>query len=252
MNRIKIEYGNHPQQFGHLYLPENPVREPLPVVMVVHGGFWSGRYALNLGTQYAIEFARAGFAAWNIEYRRVGAGGTWPEISSDVLAATNAIGAVVQEHSPTPFDVHDIRIIGHSAGGHLAVWAAGQKDSAIRPSRVVSQAGVLDLTVGPSNGRVSPALEELLNVTYDDAPQVYRAASPMYRLPIGIPVHCIHGALDAQVPVSQSEKYVAAAGAARDEARLTVIDGEDHFAFLQPGTECWKQSIAAVLGPYSG
>lgn len=242
-----MAYGTHPEQFGHLYLPDSPVAERLPVVVIVHGGFWSGRYALNLGTQYAVEFARAGVAAWNIEYRRVGAGGTWPEIGSDVLAALNALGHVVQEHSQMQFDLDDVRVIGHSAGGHLAVWAAGEQASKIRPSRVVSQAGVMDLTVGPSNGRVSPALEELLGATWDDDPEVYRGASPINRLPIGIPVHCIHGGLDVQVPVSQSVKYVEAAVAAGDSAQSTVVDEEDHFAFLQPGSECWKRSIAAVL-----
>lgn len=247
MNRINIAYGEHPEQYGHLYLPETAVQEPLPVVVVIHGGFWSGRYALNLGTQYAVEFARAGFAAWNIEYRRVGAGGLWPEVNRDVVDAVDAVGGVVQQHSPFRLDLDDVRVVGHSAGGHLALWLAGQKDSKIRPSRVVSQAGVLDLTAGPSSGHINPAVQELLDVTYADAPQDYVAASPLHRLPIGIPVHCIHGALDVQVPVSQSERYVEAAVGAGDEARLTVVDGEDHFAFLQPGSECWKQSLSAVL-----
>lgn len=247
MNRIKVAYGAHPEQFGHLYLPEGAPTEPVPVVAVIHGGSWSGRYALNLGTQYAVEFARAGFAAWNIEYRRIDAGGAWPEISSDVLAAVNAIGDVVQEHSALRFDMGDVRLIGHSAGGHLAMWAAGQEDSIIELSRVVCQAGVLDLTVGPAKGIVSPVLEELLGVAYDDDPEAYRAASPIHLLPTGIPVRCIHGGLDVQVPVSQSERYVAAAVAAGDTASLTVVDGEDHFSFLRPGSECWKQSLAAVL-----
>ncbi|MDJ0394562.1 alpha/beta hydrolase [Rhodococcus sp. G-MC3] len=247
MNRIKIDYGEHPEQYGHLYLPESPVREPLPVVMVVHGGSWSGRYALTLGTQYAVEFARAGLAAWNIEYRRVGKGGVWPEVGSDVSAALQAVGSLVQQHSPIPFDTNDIRVIGHSAGGHLAVWMTGERQLPIRPSLVVSQAGVLDLAAGPASGHANPAVESLLDARYEDAPELYRAASPLHRLPTGVPVRCIHGAADVQVPVTHSERYVAAATAAGDVAGLSVIDGEDHFAFLAPGTECWKQSMAAVL-----
>lgn len=247
MNRIRIAYGEHSEQFGHLYLPETAASVPVPVVVVIHGGFWSGRYALNLGTQYAIEFARAGFAAWNIEYRRVGAGGTWPEVSRDVSDAVDAVGGVVQENSPFRLDRGDVRIVGHSAGGQLAVWLAGREEPDIRPSRVVSQAGVLDLTVGPSNKSVNPAVQALLGVSYEQAPELYRSASPLHRLPTGIPVHCIHGAADAQVAASHSERYVEAAVEAGDDARLSIVDGEDHFAFLQPGSECWKQTLAAVL-----
>jgi acetyl esterase/lipase len=246
MNRIRVAYGEHAEQYGHLYLPEGEVHQPIPVVVVVHGGFWSGRYALNLGTQYAIEFARAGFAAWNIEYRRVGAGGLWPEIGSDVASAVQAVGGAVQEHSPVPFDLDDVRVIGHSAGGHLAVWLAGERRASIRPSLVVAQAGVLDLAAGPGSGHINPAVEAMLGRTYDEAPELYLAASPRHRLPTGVPVHCIHGSRDAQVPVMHSESYVAAATEAGDTAELTVVDGEDHFAFLQPGTECWRRSVASV------
>lgn len=246
MNRIKVAYGDHSEQFGHLYVPERPVAEPLPVIVVIHGGFWSGRYALNLGTQYAVDFARMGFAAWNIEYRRVGAGGMWPETSADVGAALDALGGVVQERSPVRFDLDDVRVLGHSAGGHLAAWLAGRREPAIRPSVVVMQAGVFDLTIGPARGVVNPAVTALFGTTFEQDPHVYRSASPSYRLPTGIPTHCIHGSLDVQVPLSQSEHYVCAAVEAGDDAILTVVDGEDHFAFLQPGTACWDRSVAAV------
>ncbi|OZC56810.1 lipase [Rhodococcus sp. 06-621-2] len=243
MKRTTIAYGDHPQQFGHLYLPEGDATEPLSVVVVIHGGFWSGQYALNLGTQYAVECARAGYAAWNIEYRRVGAGGLWPEISSDVASAVAAVATVVQDNSPRTLNLADVRLLGHSAGGHLAVWLAGERDVAIRPSRVVSQAGVLDLV---SRASYEP-IRALFDVDYDDAPQTYRAASPLHRVPTGIPVHCIHGAEDVQVSVSQSEEYAQAARAAGDHVTSVVVDGEDHFAFLQPGSRCWKHSFAAVV-----
>jgi acetyl esterase/lipase len=252
VNRVKIAYGAHPEQYGHLYVPESAEAQRLPVVVVIHGGFWSGQYALNLGTQYAIELARAGVVAWNIEYRRVGAGGSWPEMRADVLAAMDALAGIVQEQSSIAFDLNDVRVLGHSAGGHLAVWLAGERDAAVRPSLVVSQAGVLDLEVGPSTGHVNPAVQALLGSAYEDAPDLYRLASPIFRVPTGVPVRCVHGALDVQVPVSQSERYVAAAREAGDDAQSTVVSGEDHFAFLQPGTECWTRSLEAVLGRAGG
>ncbi len=79
MPRTRIEYGPEPQQFGHFYAPEGARDGPVPVVMVIHGGYWSGQYHLNLGTSFAVELARSGVAVWNIEYRRIGAGGRWPK-----------------------------------------------------------------------------------------------------------------------------------------------------------------------------
>ncbi|OAK57270.1 alpha/beta hydrolase [Rhodococcoides kyotonense] len=252
MIRQTIAYGDHPEQFGHLYLPETPVTVPVPVVMVVHGGFWHGRYALNLGTQYAVELSRAGFAAWNIEYRRVGAGGSWPEVSRDVVDALQAVGDVVQERSSIPLDTGDVRLLGHSAGGHLAAWLASRRELPIRPARVVAQAGVLDFVVGPAAGDINPAVRELLGTSFENDPDLYRSASPLCLLPTGVPVHCIHGSRDVQVPVSQSERYVSAALDAGDDSSLSVVDGEDHFDFLRPGSTCWTESMAASTAPAAG
>lgn len=91
MPRFKIPYGRHEQQFGHLYVPDGVADGPIPIVMQIHGGFWSGQYGLTLGTAFAVELARHGVAVWNIEYRRLGAGGVWPEMSADVKAAYDEI-----------------------------------------------------------------------------------------------------------------------------------------------------------------
>ncbi|OZD60560.1 alpha/beta hydrolase family protein [Rhodococcus sp. 06-1460-1B] len=248
--RTKIAYGEHPEQFGHLYLPSAPVTPATPVVVIVHGGFWSGQYASNLGTQFARAVAGAGAVAWNIEYRRVGAGGHWPEMQADVRAALDAVAGVVQHHAPVGVD--DVRVIGHSAGGHLAVWLGGETDTTVRPSRIVSQAGVLDLEPRGASGRTNPAVEALLQARYEDEPQLYRSASPLARLPIGIPTICLHGSDDLQVPASQSSRYVEAARAAGDEAEPAIVPGEDHFAFLNPDSRCWALSLEAVLGERRG
>lgn len=244
--RIKIAYGDHAEQYGHLYLPAEPVDASTPLVVVIHGGFWSGQYGSNLGTRLARAIAGAGSVAWNIEYRRVGAGGHWPEMRSDVLAALDVVAGEVQHHAPTGTD--DVRVIGHSAGGHLAVWLGGNTGSTVRPSRIVSQAGVLDLVPRGASGRTNPAVEALLQVRYEDDPELYRSASPAARAPIGIPTICLHGSADVQVPVAQSERYVETARAAGDDVQLTIIPGEDHFAFLNPDSRCWSLSLDAVLG----
>lgn len=244
--RMRIEYGPEPEQFGHLYIPQEPARDPVPVVMMIHGGFWSGDYHLNLATPFALDLARHGVAVWNIEYRRLGAGGAWPEMSADVTAAWEAIDGPVAASTDLTLDVSRSRLVGHSAGGQLAVWLAGQSLS-YRPELVVSQAGALDLATAGERGRRIGYIEKLFGVTYDENPDLYRSASPHHRVPIQVPVVCLHGTEDEQVPAKVSARYRDAAVAAGDEVVLHLIEGEDHFAFLDTASRCWALSREAVL-----
>ena len=246
MSRIKISYGSHAQQFGHLYVPDT-ADGPVPVVMQIHGGFWSGQYSLILGTAFAVELARAGVAVWNIEYRRLGAGGGWPEMSADVIAAYDAIPGIVAEAAEVEFDLTQVRLLGHSAGGHLAVWLAGEKDVFTRPERVVAQAAALDLASAAERGRRISYIEDLFGVSFESDPDLYRSASPQHRLPIGVPVVCVTGSDDMQVPAKVSARYVTAAQAAGDPAVLSVVEGEGHDAFLSPSTQSWRVSRELVL-----
>lgn len=242
MPRTRIEYGPEPQQFGHFYAPENPAGEPVPIVMVIHGGYWSGQYHLNLGTSFSLELARSGVAVWNVEYRRIDAGGRWPEMSADIVAALEAIAGPVAAASPVPLDLDRVRVVGHSAGGQLAVWLAGQRDTTVRPELVVSQAGALDLASAAERGRRVSYIEDLFGVPFEDDPDLYRAASPQHRLPIGVPVVCLHGTEDVQVPAKVASRYRDAARVAGDPVDLHLVEGEDHFAFLDPNTRSWKLS----------
>lgn len=249
MSRTRLAYGPEPEQFGHLYLPD-AVNGPVPVVMVVHGGFWHGRYHLNLGTPIAQDLARHGVAAWNVEYRRIGAGGRWPEMSADIVAAYEAIGTVVAEcaeQAGVPVDPARVRLVGHSAGGQLAVWLAGQSVTP-RPESVVSQAGALDLASAGERGRRIDHIEDLFGMPYDDDPALYRSASPLHRIPIGVPVAILHGTEDAQVPVKVAQRYAQAAQDAGDPVSLNVIDGEDHFAFLDRTSRSWALTMELLIG----
>ncbi|WFR74350.1 prolyl oligopeptidase family serine peptidase [Prescottella defluvii] len=251
MPRTRIEYGPEPQQFGHFYAPENPAGEPVPVVMVIHGGYWSAEYRLNVGTSFSLELARSGVAVWNVEYRRIGAGGRWPEMSADVVAALEAIAGPVAAASPVPLDLGRVRVVGHSAGGQLAVWLAGQRDTTVRPELVVAQAGALDLASAAERGRRISYIEDLFGVPFEADPDLYRSASPQHRVPIGVPVVAVHGTEDAQVPAKVASRYCDAARAAGDQVELHLVDGEDHFAFLDPNTRSWKLSREVLLGGYS-
>lgn len=251
MPRTRIEYGPEPQQFGHFYAPDGVADGPVPVVMVIHGGYWSGKYHLNLGTAFSVELARSGVAVWNVEYRRIGAGGRWPEMSADVVAALEAIAGPVAAASPVPLDLDRVRVVGHSAGGQLAVWLAGQRDTSVRPELVVSQAGALDLASAAERGRRISYIEDLFGASFEDDPELYRSASPHHRVPIGMPVVVLHGTEDAQVPAKIAARYHAAAQAAGDPVELHLIEGEDHFAFLDPKTRSWKVSRELLVGDQS-
>jgi dipeptidyl aminopeptidase/acylaminoacyl peptidase len=212
-------YGDHPSQFCELH------GDGERVAVLIHGGFWRRRYGLELSGGIARDLVSRGWAAWNIEYRRLGDGGGWPVTLEDVAAAIEAL----------PLDASRVVAIGHSAGGQLAVWAAAEG----RVNAAVSQAGALDMDelarLGTSNGVVF----DFLGGTPDEVQHRYEHASPARRLPIGVPLLLVHGERDEDVPVHISREFAAAAEAAGDECELVVIEDESHYEHLEPGSRCW-------------
>ena len=235
-----LAYGDDPSQFGELTLPSGT---PQGVVVVIHGGFWKAAYDLSLGRPLAASLAAHGWAAWNIEYRRLGNGGGDPATFDDVAAAIDALG----DHD-LPLD--RVLAVGHSAGGHLATWAASRGRFPQWPARVgltgvVSQAGVLDLRSAYAEDLGGGAVVKLLGhrPAPDDAP-----LDPFRQVPLDVPVHCVHGTDDDTVPLSQSQHYVAAARAAGATAELTTIEGADHFVVIDPSSDAWRQTLAILDG----
>lgn len=116
MRPVVSYYGPDPAQFGELWLPGTA---PGETVVLVHGGFWRARYDLSLGRPLAADLVRRGYAVWNLEYRRAGAGGGWPATFEDIAAGIDHLADL-------PVGTSRVVAIGHSAGGHLAAWAAGR------------------------------------------------------------------------------------------------------------------------------
>ncbi|MCA1713435.1 MAG: alpha/beta hydrolase [Actinobacteria bacterium] len=248
---ITSAYGDDVAQVGDLYLPPDVARPP--VVVLVHGGFWRPQYERDLMGPLAEDLAARGYAVWNIEYRRVGTeGGGWPGTLTDVASAIDHLEVLAREQ---PLDLERVVVIGHSAGGQLAVWAAARPtlrdgdpgaDPLVTVRAAVSLAGVLDLRTADAEGVGGRAVSQLLGGSHEDVTERYDVASPVERVPIGRPTLLVHGLDDRIVPVSQSRSYAAAADAADDEVELLELASTDHFDVIDRRHDAWGQVVARL------
>jgi acetyl esterase/lipase len=259
---LHLAYGPEYLQFGELYLPAAP--GPHPTVILIHGGYWRARYGLDLMTDLAGDLATRGYAAWNIEYRRVGdAGGGWPGTLLDVALATDYLRILAPTYE---LDLQRVVPIGHSAGGHLALWLAARqriaRNSPLACSHIappvsndqetapplalagaISLAGVVDLELAWRLDLSNGAVVELLAGSFTDVPERYAAASPAAMLPLGVPQVLIHGTNDANVPLQVSQAYAAAARAVNDPVAYIELESIDHFDVIDPHSRAWTITI---------
>lgn len=237
----RIRYGAAASQYAELTRPAGTSRG---VVVVLHGGYWSDTYGLELGRPLSADLVKDGWTTWNVEYRRLGDDGGWPATFSDVAAAIDHLASI------DGLDTSVLITLGHSAGGTLAVQAASRVAPKVAVTAAISQAGVLDLATGAELGLGGGAVEALLGGPPSEKESVYAKADPMALLPSGIPVRCLHSKADNLVPFAQSQSYVDAAVAAGDDATLIVVPG-DHFAHINPDSETWaktKEVLTALAG----
>jgi acetyl esterase/lipase len=263
VDRRKYQYGGDSSQWGELFLPELPEGgEHHGVVVVIHGGYWRSQYGAELGEPLAADLAAHGLAAWNLEYRRAGNGGGWPNTFIDVLAGIDKLQDLAAEHR---LNLGRVVALGHSAGGHLAAWAAGrgklagagmpdadrqvprrQAGGAVNLTGVVSQSGLLNLAEAERLNLSNGAVSNLLGGPSSEYPLRHRYADPMTTLPLAVPVIAVHATEDDTVPLSQSETYVDAGSAAGMPVRLVKVSG-DHYRLIDPKTPEYRTCRELVL-----
>lgn len=237
----RLAYGSDPNQFVDLRLPH---KGKAPLAINIHGGFWRARYNLDHAGHLCAALTAAGLATANLEYRRVGnPGGGWPGTFADIRSAYQFL---VQHADAEHLDREKIIVMGHSAGGQLALCLAAHEPTV---SRVISLAGVVDLQQAYKLHLSNDAVVEFLHGTPGEVPEHYQEADPM-RLSIAHARQClIHGSSDETVPVAFSRDYVREKGkhSPGEDASLVEIADASHVDLIDPGSAAWKQVQAAVM-----
>lgn len=240
----RVPYGDEAVQFADLTVPAG--EGPFPVVVFVHGGFWRDAYGLDLARPQAADAASRGYATWNVEYRRVGdPGGGYPGTLADVAAAVDRLAGLAAEFR---LDLDRVAVVGHSAGGHLALWI-GQRGALpagavgagpeVVPSIVVGQAPVADLSANTDLG--GGAVAAFMGGSPTDIPAAFDIADPGRLLPVLVPQLVVQGGDDEIVPPDRADTYVRTVDSASVE--LVVFDGADHFDVIDPAHESWLTVI---------
>ncbi|MFI6322991.1 alpha/beta hydrolase [Nonomuraea sp. NPDC050556] len=230
----RIPYGPHRDQWAELHLPDE-AKGLLPVVALIHGGYWRSIWGADLMDALCADLAARGFAVWNLEYRRPDLHG-WPATTADVAAGLDALSTV-----DAPLNLDKVAVVGHSAGGQLALRAAADGS---RVALAVSLAGVLDLVEGErrwlSSGAVAAALGHATTPH-----EVHAGASPLLRLPMKVPQLIVQGSSDDLDLVDFGRRYARAAKEGGDTITYLEMSG-DHFAVIDPRTPIWRTTALAI------
>jgi acetyl esterase/lipase len=246
----RIAYGGAAAQVVELFLPKG--RGPFPVVVLLHGGCFLAEYeGLKQTSGIAADLAGRGYAVWNVEYRKLGeAGAGYPGTFEDVGAAVDRIRSDAADYR---LDPKRVVAVGHSAGGHLALWAASRaklpkssplwRADPLPIKGVVSLGGIGDLQAhaGVFSGACGPTLAQVA------PPATYGETSPAALLPSRVPVTMIHGEFDHVMPPDTGRTYAAKVRAAGDKAEAVEIKGVGHFEPVMPATEAWKTVVVPAI-----
>jgi len=257
-----IKYGDDDSQFVRICYPskaEQTRPEPSRVAVIIHGGFWKAQYGIDTAAIESLApfFVSKGFVAMEVEYRRVGNGGGYPATNEDILRALE----VLSSDTSGWVDLSRVVLVGHSAGGHLALWACVERAAAPQgawvPSLCIALAPVGDLKDGVAR-RLSDSGDAIQ--TYMGSEDVdsaaYMIADPVRRLPLPVPTLVVSGATDADVPPDYVDaffhKCVTARQAGEGEAMrgatvtMLALKDTDHYQMVNAASPGWSQVYAML------
>jgi len=242
----RLAYGADPNQFGELRLPKTinlPASgQALPIVMNIHGGYWRAKYNLVHAGHLCAALTAKGLATWNLEYRRVGnQGGGWPGTFEDIVNGYRFLRQITQRYN---LDLNRVVIMGHSAGGQLALCLAAHELSV---KNAVSLAGVVDLQHAWGLHLSNDAVVEFLGGKPNEVPDHYHEADPMQLQISKATEWLIHGAADDVVPPDFSRRYVEKKKKRSENVHLLEIENAGHFELIDPRSTAWKQVEKTVL-----
>ena len=250
----RIHYGPNEFQFGDLWLPKLTAHQLAPLVVFIHGGWWQSEYDLAYAGHLCADLASHGIATWSIEYRRVGStGGGWPTTFQDVAAAYDYIATLAKDF---PLDITRTTTMGHSAGGHLALWLAGRHHIPTTsplhspqpmhpPHAAISLAGAVDLrlTIDLSSPFAfplgKPAVIELMGGTPAQFPDRYKAGNPGELLPLNVKQFLVQGAADTIVNPQLAPRYADNVRKQGDTVSVIALPSADHFDVVDPESTAW-------------
>lgn len=237
---VRLAYGSDPNQFGDLRFPKSG--GPFPVVMMIHGGFWRAKYDLAHAGNLCAALTAKNLATWNIEYRRVGnPGGGWPGTLQDMGMAFRFVPQIAKRYN---LDSSRVVVMGHSAGGQLAIALAAHEPAV---KHVVSLAGVLDLQAAYEQHLSDDAVVGLLGGTPKQAADHYRDADPMeLSVPKSTTQWIIQGAGDDVVPPDFSHRYVETKKARGEDVHLLEISEAGHYELIDPRSAAWGKVESVV------
>lgn len=245
---LLLSYGNHNMQFGELRLPLITDNETVPLVIIIHGGCWVSSYAnYHIMDNFAKAVTSLGYATWNIEYRALGTGGDWPVIFQDINKAVDYSRSLAQHY---PVNVNKVALVGHSAGGHLALWAASRKniksdslvftENPLVISGVISLAGIANVTgYNSCGGLANNVIGIPIAPSSSDLIQRLQETSPLQMLPVKTKTILISGSADGIVPPSMGTEYSAEAIARDDDSKHYILQGRGHFDLIDANKTDW-------------
>ncbi|WP_084385605.1 alpha/beta hydrolase family protein [Rhodococcus sp. WMMA185] len=246
-----VRYGSHRDQRCELRIPNG--KSLFPVAVLIHGGYWRAPWELDLMDALAVDLTNRGYLTWNVEYRRSKENG-WAAMTSDVADALQAVSTIPEA------DLERVVVLGHSAGGQLALRAAADAvadtetaTATVRPALAVSLAGVLDLRLADERGLGGGAVSNAVGGRWPDDRATYEQSSPIDRLPLQIPQLVACGTQDEPDLLEISREFVAAAAETTDNVQLIEGPG-NHFSVIDPESEIWgniADAIDAIFGRVS-